>query len=146
MMAGLIQVSLTLVAITLHLPSTTQGVRIEVENLPERCDFRRCTAPDPGKLNVHLVPHSHDDVGWLKTVDQYFYGSRMDIQKAGIQYTIDSVIEALARGKDRRFIQVETVYFWMWWKEQSEETRAIVRELVKTGKRVFSFLGPSDLI
>lgn len=33
-----------------------------------------------GKLNVHLVPHSHDDVGWLKTIDQYFIGANNSIQ------------------------------------------------------------------
>jgi hypothetical protein len=33
-----------------------------------------------GKLNVHLVCHTHDDVGWLKTVDQYFVGSNNSIQ------------------------------------------------------------------
>jgi hypothetical protein len=35
-------------------------------------------------INVHLICHSHDDVGWLKTVDEYFYGARNDIQRVGV--------------------------------------------------------------
>ena len=37
--------------------------------------MQTCPKVEPDMLNVHLVAHTHDDVGWLKTVDQYFYGS-----------------------------------------------------------------------
>lgn len=31
------------------------------------------------QLYIHLIAHSHDDVGWLKTVDGYFSGTKVDI-------------------------------------------------------------------
>ncbi|KAK4784741.1 hypothetical protein SAY86_019109 [Trapa natans] len=65
-----------------------------------------------GKLNVHLVPHSHDDVGWLKTIDQYYVGSNNSIQGACVENTIDSIVEALLRDPNRKFIYAEMVCFF----------------------------------
>ena len=62
-----------------------------------------------GLLNVHLVPHSHDDVGWLKTVDQYYVGSNNSIQGACVMNTLDSVVDALARDPGRKFVVAEQV-------------------------------------
>ena len=52
--------------------------------------FNQAYLVDESIINVHLVPHSHDDTGWLKTVDQYYYGSKMSIQNAGVQYILDT--------------------------------------------------------
>ena len=41
----------------------------------EKIKFKSPNTPN-GKLIVHLVPHTHDDVGWLKTVDEYFSGAK----------------------------------------------------------------------
>lgn len=48
-----------------------------------------------GKLNVHLVAHSHDDVGWLKTVDQYYVGSNNSIQ---VNYDLVSFFPEISGG------------------------------------------------
>ena len=41
-----------------------------------------------GRITVHIAPHSHDDVGWLKTVDEYFDGSRKDLQEGRRQVIV----------------------------------------------------------
>lgn len=49
-----------------------------------------------------MVPHTHDDVGWIKTVDQLYYGSKNLLYKAGVQYIIDSVIQELIKDPEKR--------------------------------------------
>ena len=49
------------------------------------CYFQSATA----KITVYLVRwvylgHTHDDIGWLKTVDQYQWGLNMTIQTAHV--------------------------------------------------------------
>ena len=39
---------------------------------------------------------------------------------------------------DKRFIQVETAFFWRWWEEQDEDTRQLVRDLVTAGQLQFA--------
>uniref|UniRef100_A0A8D3DGP9 Alpha-mannosidase n=1 Tax=Scophthalmus maximus TaxID=52904 RepID=A0A8D3DGP9_SCOMX len=101
------------------------------------CGYESCHATKPNMLNVHLVPHTHDDVGWLKTVDQYFYGDRNDIQHAGVQYILDSVVDQLLKNPDRRFIYVETAFFYRWWKRQSSGEQQTVKQLVNEGRLEF---------
>ncbi|KAG9442660.1 hypothetical protein H6P81_018514 [Aristolochia fimbriata] len=96
--------------------------------------YNTAAGPVEGKLNVHLVPHSHDDVGWLKTVDQYYVGSNNSIQGASVKNTLDSVVVSLLKDPNRKFIYVEQAFFQRWWREQSPETQMKVRKLVDAGQ------------
>ncbi|KAH8283707.1 hypothetical protein KR018_012604 [Drosophila ironensis] len=103
------------------------------------CGYDSCPATKADKINIHLVPHSHNDVGWLKTVDQSYYGYKNDLHPAGVQYILDNVVTELIKDSKRRFIQVETAFFAKWWKVQSETMRQVVTKLVNEGR--FEFTG-----
>ncbi|PKA54015.1 alpha-mannosidase [Apostasia shenzhenica] len=90
-----------------------------------------------GKINVHLVAHTHDDVGWLKTVDEYYDGSNNSIQGACVRNILDSVIVALLKDPNRKFVYVEQAFFQTWWAEQNEATQEVVKKLVESGQLEF---------
>ncbi|KAK6922587.1 Glycosyl hydrolases family 38, C-terminal beta sandwich domain [Dillenia turbinata] len=90
-----------------------------------------------GKLNVHLVPHTHDDVGWLKTIDQYYVGSNNSIQGACVENVLDSVVSSLLRDPNRKFIFAEMAFFQRWWTTQSVQIQNVVKSLVDAGQLEF---------
>ena len=94
----------------------------------------KCHPLRDDKVNVHLIPHSHDDVGWLKTIDQYYWGDKNSIQNAGVQYIIDSVVSHLARDPNRRFVIVEMAFLFRWWRRQNEASRNLFRKLLQNGQ------------
>ncbi|MEQ2159382.1 hypothetical protein GOODEAATRI_022294, partial [Goodea atripinnis] len=62
---------------------------------------------------------------------------RNDIQHAGVQYILDSVVDQLLKNPDRRFIYVETGFFYRWWKQQSSSMQQTVKQLVNEGRLEF---------
>jgi hypothetical protein len=68
--------------------------------------------PFEEKMTVHVVLHSHDDVGWLKTKADYYSGDDPDHRSnASVKKILDSVIKGLIKNEDRTFSQVEMSFF-----------------------------------
>lgn len=90
------------------------------------------------KINIHVVPHSHDDVGWLKTVDQYFLGQNQSIYHAGVQYILSSMVSSLQENSARTFVVIEQAFFQRWYAEQTSARQAVVKQLVASNQLTFA--------
>lgn len=76
-------------------------------------------------------------VGWLKTVDQYYYGANNSIQHANVNSIISANVLALLEDPGRKFIYVEQAFFQRWWSEQDSDKQEQVRGLVDRGQLEF---------
>ena len=103
------------------------------------------------KLNVHVLSHTHDDPGWLKTVDQYYYGSNASIFDSGekavlgtvicagsVKYILDSILVELQANPSRLFTYCEMSYFQRWYTDLPATKRLQVKKLVENGQLSFA--------
>jgi len=89
-----------------------------------------------GVLNIHVVPHTHDDVGWKKTVEQYFYGWNMSIDLRGhVQSIITTSLESVLQNPARTFTYVESKFFSMWWNLASDAQKQSMHYVIDGSKQ-----------
>lgn len=86
-----------------------------------------------GVINVHVVPHSHNDPGWWRTFEGYYQEWTKGI--------LNSIVQVLSEGRDRKFIWAEISYFQRWWQDASPSVRETVQELVNNKQLEFVTAG-----
>ncbi|XP_071942365.1 alpha-mannosidase 2-like [Antedon mediterranea] len=77
-------------------------------------------------LKVFIVPHSHNDPGWIKTLDKYFQDQTVHI--------LDNMVVKLQENPKMTFMWSEISYLSMWWKRIDEQKKDITRRLIKEGR------------
>ncbi|EFO28369.2 hypothetical protein LOAG_00101 [Loa loa] len=91
----------------------------------DSCSWNKCNGWSGEKdvLNIHLICHTHDDPGWIKTIDQYYYGSQKEKTATGVQYILNTVMDELEKDENRRFAWCETSFLWRWLVDYKQRKR-----------------------
>eukprot|EP00092_Neocalanus_flemingeri_P041867 GFUD01045601.1.p1 GENE.GFUD01045601.1~~GFUD01045601.1.p1 ORF type:complete len:1094 (+),score=331.94 GFUD01045601.1:211-3492(+) len=77
-------------------------------------------------LRVIVMPHSHNDPGWLKTVEGYFATATKNI--------INNMVDKLTEHRNMTFIWTEMSYLSMWWEVAQPDMREKLRSLLDSGR------------
>ncbi|CAN7987884.1 unnamed protein product [Ixodes pacificus] len=79
-------------------------------------------------LQVIVIPHSHNDPGWLKTFEGYFLSNTAHI--------LNNMVDFLTKNRDFSFLWAEVCFFSRWWRslQNRPHLRDAVRRLVHRGQ------------
>ncbi|XP_036742744.2 alpha-mannosidase 2 isoform X1 [Manis pentadactyla] len=81
---------------------------------------------DTKPLQVFVVPHSHNDPGWLKTFNDYF--------REKTQYIFNNMVVKLKEDPRRKFMWSEISYLSKWWDTIDTQKKDAVKSLLENGQ------------
>lgn len=93
-------------------------------------------------LDVFVIPHSHNDPGWLMTYEEYYQRKTKHILSSIVRaasqvQSCKSCSLILCQDPSRHFIWAEIAFFSKWWNEQPETVRETTRQLLARGQLEF---------
>ncbi|XP_048738238.1 alpha-mannosidase 2-like isoform X2 [Ostrea edulis] len=77
-------------------------------------------------LKVIIMPHSHNDAGWLRTLEEYYVYTTKNI--------LNNMVDKLRLYPNMTFVWAEAVFLNIWWNELEDDMKVQVRRLVKNGQ------------
>ena len=85
-------------------------------------------------INIHIIPHTHLDPGWLKTPEEYY-------NQDSIKEIFDTVLNSLSSNHERTFIINEIYYFKRWYESLDSSSKDKLKQLISEKRLEFVFCG-----
>uniref|UniRef100_A0A0A1X9U7 Alpha-mannosidase n=1 Tax=Zeugodacus cucurbitae TaxID=28588 RepID=A0A0A1X9U7_ZEUCU len=77
-------------------------------------------------LKIFVVPHSHNDPGWLKTFVNYFQSDSRQI--------LNLIVTKMQEYTDMTFIWSEISFLQLWWDQAHPTKQRALKKLIKSGR------------
>ncbi|CAF4942856.1 unnamed protein product [Pieris macdunnoughi] len=115
-----------------------------LKELGEACGYDACPKLSEDRINVHIVPHSHAELGFSKYFDDYWTGGDFDATVElpiaatmdNMKMVLDATITELWANDERKFTlsDSELPYFFYWWARRDGTVRRMVYQLLRQGR------------
>ena len=80
-------------------------------------------------LNIHVIPHSHMDPGWLRTYEEYY--------NQQVKKIFSNVYDQMMSNANRTFVFCEMINFERWYNSESEEVKTTLKKWLNEGRIEF---------